>query len=89
MTQTAVMVRPAKSSVFAKMEIFSIDDGSILGAQSQIVPDMIEMLFDGVIIQERVVHFLYFVFNVFDHFTIAMGTGLLEAFIGTCITDTL
>ena len=33
---------------FAKLEILCIDDDFILAALSQIVPDMIEMLFDGV-----------------------------------------
>ena len=42
-----------------------MDDNSILGTQGQVVPDMIEMLFDGVIIKESIVNYLNFLFDVF------------------------
>ena len=53
-----------------------MDDDSILGTQGQIVLDMIEMLFDGVVLQESVVNYICLSFNAFDNFIIIMGISV-------------
>ena len=52
-----------------------MDDDSILGTQSQVVPDMIEMLFEGFILQESIADHLSVSSNTFYNF-MTMGTGV-------------
>ena len=74
-TPLAVMVRPTKLTV-SETETFSIDDDSILGIQGQVVPDMIEMLFGGFVIQESIVDYLNFSFDTLNNFIVIMGIGV-------------
>ena len=53
-----------------------MDDDSILGTQSQIVPDMKEMLFDGVVVQKSIIDYLYLAFDAFDNFIIMTEIGV-------------
>ena len=51
-------------------------DDSTLGTQGQVVPDMIEMLLIGFVIQESIVDYLNLLFDAFNNFIIMMGIGV-------------
>ena len=53
-----------------------MDDDSILGTQGQVVLDMIEMLFDGFVIQESIVDSPNFLFDAFGNFIVTAGLGV-------------
>ena len=56
-----------------------MDYDSILVIQGQVVPDMMEMLFSGFIIQESIVDYLNLSFDTFDNFIIMTSIGFCSS----------
>ena len=76
-TPSDVMVRPQKiNCVHAKRKLLCIDTDAVTSAQNQKVPDMIEMLFNGVITQKSVVSYLSFAFNTFYDLVLLTALGI-------------